>query len=161
VGQPSNFMNGEQWSQLYFENCRIPKGNLLLGAGGFKKQISGFNVERLGNARALALGRHAFNLAREHAMVRKQFGRELCEFQGLQWKFAEMWMKLEQAQLLLYKAALEGEHGLPSAQSTAMAKLACNWPAGKRRTKPCRSWAAWASARKHWSSTACAAPVAG
>ncbi len=127
VGQPSGFMNGEQWSQLYFENCRIPKENVLLGAGGFKKQIAGFNVERLGNSsRALALGRYAFNMAREHAMVRKQFGRELCEFQGLQWKFAEMWMKLEQAQLLLYKAALEGEHGLPSAQSTAMAKLACN-----------------------------------
>ncbi|HBJ98978.1 MAG TPA: acyl-CoA dehydrogenase [Delftia acidovorans] len=127
VGQPSAFMNGEQWAQLYFENCRIPRENVLLGAGGFKKQISGFNVERLGNAsRALALGRHAFNLAREHARVRRQFGRELCEFQGLQWKFADMWMKLEQAQLLLYKAALEGEHGLPSAQSTAMAKLACN-----------------------------------
>lgn len=127
VGTPSNFMNGEQWSQLYFENCRIPKADLLLGPGGFKKQISGFNVERLGNsARALALGRYAFNQAREHALIRKQFGRELCEFQGLQWKFAEMWMKLEQAQLLLYKAALEGEHGLPSAQSTAMAKLACN-----------------------------------
>ncbi|MCC2595835.1 acyl-CoA dehydrogenase family protein [Pusillimonas sp. MFBS29] len=127
VGTPSNFMNGEQWSQLYFDNCRVPKENLLLGPGGFKKQISGFNVERLGNAsRALALGRYAFNAAREHAMVRKQFGRELCEFQGLQWKFAEMWMKLEQAQLLLYKAALEGEEGLPSAQSTAMAKLACN-----------------------------------
>lgn len=127
IGAPSGFMNGEQWSQLYFDNCRVPKENLLLGAGGFKKQISGFNVERLGNAsRALALGRYAFNTAREHAMVRKQFGRELCEFQGLQWKFADMWMKLEQAQLLLYKAALEGEHGLPSAQSTAMAKLACN-----------------------------------
>jgi alkylation response protein AidB-like acyl-CoA dehydrogenase len=127
VGTPSNFMNGEQWSQLYFEDCRIPKANLLLGPGGFKKQISGFNVERLGNsARALALGRYAFNQAREHALIRKQFGRELCEFQGLQWKFADMWMKLEQAQLLLYKAALEGEHGLPSAQSTAMAKLACN-----------------------------------
>ena len=127
VGTPSSFMNGEQWSQLYFENCRIPKANLLLGPGGFKKQISGFNVERLGNsARALALGRYAFNQAREHALIRRQFGRELCEFQGLQWKFAEMWMKLEQAQLLLYKAALEGEHGLPSAQSTAMAKLACN-----------------------------------
>lgn len=127
VGQPSSFMNGEQWSQLYFENCRIPKANLLLGEGGFKKQISGFNVERLGNAsRALALGRYAFNQAREHALTRKQFGRELCEFQGIQWKFADMWMKLEQAQMLLYKAALEGEHGLPSAQSTAMAKLACN-----------------------------------
>ena len=117
VGQPSAFMNGEQWAQLYFENCRIPRENVLLGAGGFKKQISGFNVERLGNAS---------NLAREHALVRHQFGRALCDFQGLQWKFADMWMRLEQAQLLLYKAALEGEHGLPSAQSTAMAKLACN-----------------------------------
>ena len=120
-------MNGEQWAPLYFENARVPKNNLLLGAGGFKKQISGFNVERLGNAsRSLALGRHAFSLAREHAMLRKQFGRELCEFQGIQWKFADMAMKLEQAQLMLYRAALEGEHGLPSAQSTAMAKLACN-----------------------------------
>ena len=127
VGKPASFMNGEQWSQLYFEDARIPAANVLLGPGGFKKQISGFNVERLGNAsRSLALGRHAFNVAREHALVRKQFGRELCEFQGLQWKFADMWMKLEQAQLLLYRAALEGEHGLPSAQSTAMAKLACN-----------------------------------
>ena len=127
VGKPASFMNGEQWSQLYFEEARIPAKNVLLGPGGFKKQISGFNVERLGNAsRSLALGRHAFNIAREHALVRKQFGRSLCEFQGLQWKFADMWMRLEQAQLLLYRAALEGEKGLPSAQSTAMAKLACN-----------------------------------
>ena len=127
IGQRTAFMNGEEWGPLYFENCRIPAANLLLGPGGFKKQISGFNVERLGNAsRALALGRYAFNAAREHAMTRKQFGRELCEFQGIQWKFAEMSLKLEQAQLMLYRAALEGEHGLPSAQSTAMAKLACN-----------------------------------
>ncbi|MET0961302.1 MAG: acyl-CoA dehydrogenase family protein [Noviherbaspirillum sp.] len=127
IGEPSSFMSGEQWCQLYFEDCRIPRENLLLGAGGFKKQISGFNVERLGNSsRSLALGRYAFIAAREHAMTRKQFGRELCEFQGIQWKFAEMAVKLESAQLLLYRAALEGEHGLPSAQSTAMAKLACN-----------------------------------
>ncbi len=127
VGEPSKFMSGEQWCQLYFEDCRIPADNLLLGEGGFKRQIAGFNVERLGNSsRALALGRHCFNVAREHAMVRKQFGRELCEFQGIQWKFAEMAMKLESAQLLLYRAAMEGEHGLPSAHSTAMAKLACN-----------------------------------
>lgn len=127
IGAPSNFMNGEQWSPLYFENCRIPVENLLLGPGGFKKQISGFNVERLGNAsRSLALGRHAFNVAREHALIRKQFDRLLCEFQGIQWKFADMTLKLEQAQLMLYRAALEGESGLPSAQSTALAKLACN-----------------------------------
>lgn len=127
VGELSKFMSGEAWCQLYFEDCRIPANNLLLGEGGFKRQISGFNVERLGNSsRSLALGRHCFNVAREHARIRKQFGRELCEFQGIQWKFAEMALKLESAQLLLYRAAMEGEHGLPSAHSTAMAKLACN-----------------------------------
>jgi alkylation response protein AidB-like acyl-CoA dehydrogenase len=127
IGEPSAFMSGEEWCQLYMEDCRIPAANLLLGPGGFKKQISGFNVERLGNAsRSLALGRHCYNLAREHVLIRKQFGRPLCEFQGIQWKFAEMALKLESAQLLLYKAAMEGEHGLPGAHSTAMAKLACN-----------------------------------
>ena len=127
VGKPSAFMNGEHWSQLYFEDCRIPKNNLLLGIGGFKKQIAGFNVERLGNAsRSVAVGRYAFNLAREHAVTRKQFGRDLCEFQGLQWKFADMAVKLEAAQLLLMRAVVNAETALPSAQDTAMAKLACN-----------------------------------
>jgi len=127
VGKPSAFMNGEHWSQLYFEDCRIPKKNVLLGVGGFKKQIAGFNVERLGNAsRAVAVGRYAFNLAREHAETRKQFGRDLCEFQGLQLKFAEMAVKLQAAQLLLMRAVANAETTLPSAQDTAMAKLACN-----------------------------------
>jgi alkylation response protein AidB-like acyl-CoA dehydrogenase len=134
LGPPSAFMSGEEWCPLYLENCRIPASQVLLGAGGFKKQISGFNVERLGNAsRSLALGRHCFNVAREHVLLRQQFGRALCEFQGIQWKFAEMALKLESAQLLLYKAAMEGEQGLPSAHSTAMAKLACNqagWEVG-------------------------------
>jgi len=83
-------------------------------------------VERLGNsARSLALGRYAFELAREHASVRKQFGRPLCEFQGLQWKFADMALKLESARLLLYRAA-RVTTGLPTAYETAVAKLACN-----------------------------------
>ncbi len=126
IGKPTAFMSGEEWSQLYFENCRVPKRNVLLGIGGFKKQIAGFNVERLGNsARSLALGRYAFNLARDHAAVRKQFGRHLCEFQGLQWKFADMALKLESAQMLLYRAANVRDE-LPSPYQTAIAKLACN-----------------------------------
>jgi alkylation response protein AidB-like acyl-CoA dehydrogenase len=127
VGTPTAFMNGEDWSQLYVTDCRIPKENVLLGAGGFKKQIAGFNVERLGNsARAVAVGRHAFNTARDYAAHRKQFGRALCEFQGLQWKFADMAVKLEMAELMLMRAAVSAVGGLPSAQDTAMAKLACN-----------------------------------
>ncbi|WP_421851353.1 acyl-CoA dehydrogenase family protein [Oricola sp.] len=127
VGKSSAFMSGECWSQLYFEDCRIPAANVLLGPGGFKKQISGFNVERLGNAsRAVAVGRYAFELAREHADSRRQFGRNLCEFQGLQWKFADMAVRLEAAQLMLMRAVVNAETGLPSAQDTAMAKLICN-----------------------------------
>lgn len=127
VGPPSEFMSGERWAPLYFENCRIPAANVLLGPGGFKKQIAGFNVERLGNSsRALALGQYAFNHAREHARIRKQFGRELCEFQGLQWKFADMALKLDSARLLLHRAATNARDGLPSAYETAIAKLACN-----------------------------------
>jgi len=48
------------------------------------------------------------------------------EFQGLQWMFADMAVALESAQLLLYKAALNADSGLPSAYDTAVAKLACN-----------------------------------
>ena len=127
IGPPSAFMSGEEWCELHFDGCRIPAENVLLGPGGFKKQIAGFNVERIGNAtRSLAFGRHAFNAAREHVATRKQFGRPLCEFQGLQWKFADMALKLEAAQLLLYRAAVNADRGLPSAYETSIAKAACN-----------------------------------
>jgi alkylation response protein AidB-like acyl-CoA dehydrogenase len=127
LAPPSDFMNGEQWSQLFFDDCRIPAGNVVLGAGGFKKQITGFNVERIGNAaRALALGELAFELAKRHATERVQFGRPLCEFQGLQWKFAEMAVKLDAAQLLLARAATHASAGMPDVYETSAAKLAAN-----------------------------------
>ena len=127
IGPTYRYMNGEHWAPLYFQDCRIPKENILLGPGGFKKQISGFNIERLGNAaRAVALGRKAFLEARDHAKTRRQFDREICEFQGLQWKFADMHMRLESAQMLLMRAVVKADSGLPSAQDTALAKLACN-----------------------------------
>ena len=120
-------MGGESWSQLYFDNLYVPPENVLLGPGGFKKQISGFNVERLGNAsRAVAVGRLAFEVARDHALERRQFGRRLAEFQGIQWKFADMAVKLDAAELLLTRAVINAGEGLPSAMETAMAKLACN-----------------------------------
>ena len=56
----------------------------------------------------------------------KTAGRPLCEFQGLQWKFAEMAVKLDAAQLLLYRAVVDAQAGLPSPYETAAANLACN-----------------------------------
>ncbi len=127
TGEPTRFLSGEEWVQLYFDDVYIGPENVLLGEGGFRKQIAGFNVERIGNtSRALALGRHAYEIARRHAMTREQFGRPLCEFQGLQWKFADMKMNLDAAQLLLYRAACNADNGFPSAEETSIAKAYCN-----------------------------------
>lgn len=127
LGQTSTFMSGEEWAQLYFDNVYVAPEMVVLKEGGFKKQIAGFNVERIGNtARSLALGRYAFEQAREWALQRKQFGRLLCEFQGLQWKFADMKIKLDAGQLLLYRAAANADRGFPSAEETAIAKAFCN-----------------------------------
>jgi alkylation response protein AidB-like acyl-CoA dehydrogenase len=127
LGKRSAFMSDEEWAEIFFDNVFVPNDMVVLGEGGFKKQIAGFNVERIGNtARSLALGRYAFEEARAWAMRRKQFGRLLCEFQGLQWKFADMRIKLDAGQLLLYRAASNADTGFPSATETAIAKAYCN-----------------------------------
>ena len=126
-GKASSFMSGEEWSELSFDNVFVPEDMVLLKEGGFKKQIAGFNVERIGNtARSLALGRFAYEPARAWAMERREFGRPLCEFQGIQWKFADMKMKLDAGQLLLYRAAANADRGMPSADETSIAKAFCN-----------------------------------
>ena len=127
LGQPSRYMNGETWCALYFDNVFIAPENVLLREGGFRRQIAGFNVERIGNTtRARALGEYCFVQAKAHAETRRQFGRTLSEFQGIQWKFAEMRVALDAAQLLLYRAASRADRALPSAQDVAIAKYACN-----------------------------------
>ncbi len=123
----SRFMNGEEWVTTWFDNVHVPPENVVLRQGGFKKQIAGFNVERIGNtARSLALGRYCYETARQWALQRKQFGRLLAEFQGLQWKFADMKIKLDAGQLLLYRAASNADRGFPSAEETSIAKAYCN-----------------------------------
>ncbi len=127
TGQPTRFMSGDEWTPLFFDNLYVGPENVLLGEGGFKKQIAGFNVERIGNAaRSLALGQFSFDAARDHALTRHQFGRPLCEFQGLQWKFADMKMQLDAARLLLYRAATNADKGFPDAIEAAIAKATCN-----------------------------------
>ncbi|ARP88416.1 acyl-CoA dehydrogenase family protein [Bordetella genomosp. 9] len=127
LGKRSAFMSGEEWAEIFFDDVYVPDDMVVLGEGGFKKQIAGFNVERIGNtARSLALGRYAYEEARAWAQQRKQFGRLLCEFQGLQWKFADMRIKLDAGQLLLYRAACNADTGFPSATETAIAKAYCN-----------------------------------
>jgi len=127
IGKASKFMSGANWAPIFFDNVYVPPEDVLLPAGGFKKQMAGFNAERIGNAaRSLAYGQYCFDAAREYAKTRRQFGRALCEFQGLQWKFADMKVKLDAARLLLYRAAVNADRGLPRADETTIAKLMCN-----------------------------------
>ena len=127
TGKISKFMSGADWAPIFFDNVYVPPQDVLLSAGGFKKQIAGFNAERIGNAtRSLAYGQYCFDAARDYAMNRSQFGRLLCEFQGLQWKFADMKVKLDAARLLLYRAATNADKGFPAADETTIAKLMCN-----------------------------------
>lgn len=127
IGKPSKFMSGANWAPIFFDNVYVPPEDVLLPAGGFKKQMAGFNAERIGNAaRSLAYGQYCFDAARDYATTRSQFGRALCEFQGLQWKFADMKVKLDAARLLLYRAAVNADRGLPAADETTIAKLMCN-----------------------------------
>src|SRR5262249_40391776 len=122
VGRPPRLLSGGGAGGTPFRHLPLSAGDGLLRRRRLTKVMEG-----LGNAaRSLAFGRYAFNKAREHASTRRQFGRPLCEFQGLQWKFADMAIKLEGAQLLLYRAAANADRGLPSAYETAIAKAACN-----------------------------------
>ena len=89
--------------------------------------MSSFGPERVGNA-AMCLGvaQAAFEQAVSYTQERPQFGRPICEFQGIQWKFADMKVKLDAGQLLLYRAAANADRGMPSAEETSIAKAFCN-----------------------------------
>jgi alkylation response protein AidB-like acyl-CoA dehydrogenase len=126
-GPDERFSSGERYCSLVMEDCRVPADHILLAEDGFRKMMEQFNIERLGNAaRSLGYGQRAVDLAVEYAASRRQFGRPLAEFQGLQWKLADCALELEGARLLLYKAAWAAETGAPSALDTALAKCACN-----------------------------------
>lgn len=127
VDSTHRFMSGESYGVLHFEDCVVPGENVLLDTDGFHRMLIVFNIERLGNAaRSLAVGQAALNLAVKHVRERKQFGRRLADFQGLQWRLAEMELQLQGARLLLYRAAANAADGKPSATEACLAKLACN-----------------------------------
>lgn len=115
-------------SDLIFENCRIPKNNLLVSQGeGFKRLMGSFNVERCGNA-AMCIGRaeFAFDRALQYSKERETFGKLISQHQGIQWMLADMAVRIKRARLLLYDAAYKESHGINVAKDAAMAKMNAN-----------------------------------
>jgi len=111
--------------ELVFENCRIPKENMLGEDGnGFKIALKTLDGGRIGiAAQALGIAQGAFDEALKYSKVREQFGKPISSFQGLQWMLADMATRIDAARLLVYRAAYLKDSGLPYSKEAAMAKL--------------------------------------
>ncbi|MFR1709651.1 MAG: acyl-CoA dehydrogenase [Clostridium sp.] len=112
-------------TELVFENCIVPKENLLGKEGkGFAVAMQTLDGGRIGiAAQALGLAQGALDEAVAYMKERKQFGKSLSAFQGLQWMVADMDVQIEAARLLVYKAAYKKDKGQPYSVDAARAKL--------------------------------------
>ncbi len=106
-----------------FENCRVPRENLV--TVGFGRLMAAYNAQRVGAGTvALGIAEGAFAQAVEYAKKREQFGRPIAEFQGLQWILADARIQLDAARLLLHRAAVQEDPqtGFPDMRLAAIAK---------------------------------------
>ena len=118
-------IRGSATCELIFENCRIPKENLLGDKGkGFKIAMMTLDGGRIGIAsQALGIAAGALDEAINYAKERKQFGRSLAQFQNTQFQIANLDVKVEAARLLVYKAAWRESNNLPYSLDAARARL--------------------------------------
>jgi len=118
-------LKGSPTSQLFFEDCRIPKENILGKEGdGFKQILEVLDGGRISiGAMALGLGQAALEAAIEYAKERQQFGRPIADFQAVQWMIADAATRLEAARLLVRRAACLEDEGKKFTKEAAMGKL--------------------------------------
>jgi alkylation response protein AidB-like acyl-CoA dehydrogenase len=112
-------------SELIFEDCEIPAENLLGQEGeGFVDSLRILDGGRISIASlALGIARGAYDAARKYVQQRRQFGKAIAEFQGIQWKLADMATQLDAARLLTLRAAVMKDAGQKTTSESAMAKL--------------------------------------
>ena len=118
-------LKGSVTSQLFFEDCRVPKENLLGRRGeGFKQILKILDGGRISiGAMALGLAQGAYERALAYSKERVQFGQPIAKFQAVQWMLADMATEIEAARLMIYRAAWLKDQGLPFTKEAAMAKL--------------------------------------
>ncbi len=114
--------------ELILEDCRVPKENALGEVGkGYKIAIETLNEGRIGiGAQMLGVARGAWECAAKYAQERKQFGKAISEFQGIQFQLAQMATEIEAARLMVYNAARMKDAGVPFVKEAAMTKLFCS-----------------------------------
>lgn len=114
-------------SDIYLDGVELPLENIVVPAGGFKKLMEAFDLERCGNA-TMALGQASGALEDviEYVKERQQFGKPIVEFQAVQIRLAEMQIRVEAARLLIHRAASNAQDGLPSILESSVAKCFAN-----------------------------------
>ena len=119
---------GSNTSELYFQDCRVPKDNLLGPRGqGFHQMMKTLDGGRLSiGAMGLGGAQGCLDMALKYSQEREQFNRPIATFQVNAFKLADMATEIECARLLLYKACWLNDNGLPYAKEAAMAKLYCS-----------------------------------
>ena len=114
-------------ADMHFDNISLPLENIILPAGGFKKLMKAFDLERCGNTTmSLACAQSAFDYVLNYVQERKQFGKQLIDFQAVQISIAEMKMKLDASRMLLYRAVTNAGGKLPTAGESSIAKCYAN-----------------------------------
>ncbi len=128
-GRPEELMGfrGVPSSDLYFDSCEVPLENVIVPAGGFRRLMEAFDLERCGNATmALSQASGALEEVVTYVQERQQFGKPLVEFQAVQLRLAEMQMRVEAARLLVWRAAVNAQNGLPDVLDSSVAKCFAN-----------------------------------
>ena len=114
-------------ADMHFDEVEIDPADVLVPAGGFRRLMEAFDLERCGNTTmSLAVAQSAFDYVLDYCQQREQFGKPLVDFQAVQIHLAEMKMKLDAARLLLYRAVTGAESKLPSLADSSIAKCFAN-----------------------------------
>ena len=114
--------------ELILQDCKVPKSNVLGEVGkGYKIAIETLNEGRIGiGAQMLGVARGAWEYACKYAQERKQFGKPIADFQGIQFQIAQMATEIEAARLMVYNCARMKDAGVPFVKEAAMTKLFCS-----------------------------------
>jgi alkylation response protein AidB-like acyl-CoA dehydrogenase len=118
-------MRASETSELIFQNCRIPREQLIGEEGqGFVQTLQVLDAGRIGIAAlAVGLAQGAYETARNYAFQRRQFGRPIGTFQSIRWKLVDHAARVEAARLLTYRAAWLKDQGRRMTLESSMAKL--------------------------------------
>lgn len=119
-------MGGEYLAEIQFNNVEVPVENVVLREGGFKKLLSAFNTQRcLNPSVSLGMAEAAFEEAIKYVRERQIRGHAVSEFQGIQWKLAEMYRDIEAGRSLLWRACLTA-NPFPDPHEAGIAKMFVN-----------------------------------